>query len=110
MEKSEHHREKLEERLVRLEQEIIDYEKHIEHLNEERSQEENLEEKNYIIEEKLRKSEKRNAEMENLLNDIRKEYEDSSVKFTAQDEENKNLLDELKALKLRAKDISLELK
>ncbi len=67
-----------------MEQEIQDYEKHIEHINEEKNQEENLQEKYYLIEEKLRKSEKRNSEVELLLTDLKKEYEEFLAKFTLQ--------------------------
>lgn len=67
-----------------MEQEIQDYEKHIEHINEEKIQQENLEEKYYLIEEKLRKSEKRNSELDLIISDVKKEYEEFLTKYTAQ--------------------------
>ena len=49
-------KEKNEERIMRLEQEIVEYEKHIEEITAQRDHEQNFEEKYYHTEEKLRKN------------------------------------------------------
>lgn len=67
-------KEKQDERIVRLEEDIADYEKHIEKINEEKYHEENLEEKYYLLEEKLRKNEKRLHDLENSSKDEKDEF------------------------------------
>lgn len=57
-------KEKHDERVTRFEQEVADYEKHIEQMNAERDHEANFEEKYYYTEEKLRKVEKKLLELE----------------------------------------------
>lgn len=57
-------KEKNDEKIVRLTEDIANYEKHIEEITAERDHDENYEEKYYHVEERLRKTEKKLVEFE----------------------------------------------
>lgn len=100
-----HIKDKNDERVARLEQEIIEYEKHIEEITALKDHEENFEEKYYHTEEKLRKTEKKIIEIEQLALEERNELVQAIQKIEQEVETTKGHSEELKDLRTKTKEL-----
>ena len=89
-------KDKNEDRILKLEQEIIDYEKVIEEVTAERDHDQNFEEKYYHTEEKLRKTEKRILEFEHKYIEERNELVTTLEKLEVENETLRNESGDLK--------------
>jgi hypothetical protein len=86
-----------------LEQHIVDYERHIEEMAAEKDHEDNLEEKYYLAEEKLRKTENKLIELELTATQEKAELGQTIQKLELENETARNITDEYKEVKLRVR-------
>lgn len=102
-------KEKNDERVSRLEQDIADYEKHIEEMAAEKDHEDNLQEKYYLIEERLRKTEKKLLEVQHSTAEEKAELVQEIQKLELENETAKNITDQWKQVKVKVKQLEKDI-